>query len=67
MDEPISGLDARSAAIVMRIVRNIVNTGQTIVCAILKPIIDIFESFDEVVLFPLLQYILLLQITALHF
>ncbi|KAI7731737.1 LOW QUALITY PROTEIN: hypothetical protein M8C21_021628, partial [Ambrosia artemisiifolia] len=30
MDEPTSGLDARAAAIVMRTVRNIVNTGRTI-------------------------------------
>lgn len=48
MDEPISGLDARAAAIVMRTVRNIVNTGRTIVCTIHQPSIDIFESFDEV-------------------
>ncbi|KAL0315632.1 UNVERIFIED_CONTAM: ABC transporter G family member 32 [Sesamum radiatum] len=43
MDEPTSGLDARAAAIVMRTVRNIVNTGRTIVCTI-QPSIDIFES-----------------------
>ncbi|KAK4604273.1 hypothetical protein RGQ29_012679 [Quercus rubra] len=47
MDEPTSGLDARAAAIVMRTVRNIVNTGRTIVCTIHQPSIDIFESFDE--------------------
>jgi ABC-type multidrug transport system ATPase subunit len=41
-------LDARAAAIVMRTVRNIVNTGRTIVCTIHQPSIDIFESFDEV-------------------
>ena len=50
MDEPTSGLDARSAAIVMRAVRNIVDTGRTIVCTIHQPSIDIFESFDEVLL-----------------
>lgn len=50
MDEPTSGLDARAAAIVMRTVRNIVNTGRTIVCTIHQPSIDIFESFDEVLL-----------------
>lgn len=48
MDEPTSGLDARAAAIVMRTVRNIVNTGRTIVCTIHQPSINIFESFDEV-------------------
>lgn len=47
MDEPTSGLDARAAAIVMRTVRNTVNTGRTIVCTIHQPSIDIFESFDE--------------------
>ncbi|XP_020207796.1 ABC transporter G family member 31 [Cajanus cajan] len=47
MDEPTSGLDARAAAIVMRTMRNIVNTGRTIVCTIHQPSIDIFESFDE--------------------
>ena len=49
MDEPTSGLDARAAAIVMRAVRNIVDTGRTIVCTIHQPSIDIFESFDEVI------------------
>lgn len=48
MDEPTTGLDARAAAIVMRTVKNVVNTGRTIVCTIHQPSIDIFESFDEV-------------------
>ena len=48
MDEPTSGLDARAAAIVMRTVRNTVNTGRTVVSTIHQPSIDIFESFDEV-------------------
>lgn len=48
MDEPTSGLDARAAAIVMRVVRNTVNTGRTVVCTIHQPSIHIFESFDEV-------------------
>ncbi|KAL3628119.1 transcription factor [Castilleja foliolosa] len=34
MDEPTSGLDARPAAIVMRTVRNTVDTGRTVVCTI---------------------------------
>ncbi|KAL8536980.1 hypothetical protein ACS0TY_012239 [Phlomoides rotata] len=50
MDEPTSGLDARAAAIVMRAVRNTVNTGRTVVCTIHQPSIDIFESFDELFL-----------------
>lgn len=48
MDEPTSGLDARAAAIVMRTVRNTVNTGRTVVCTIHQPSIEIFEAFDEV-------------------
>lgn len=51
MDEPTSGLDARAAAIVMRTVRNTVDTGRTVVCTIHQPSIDIFESFDEVKFF----------------
>nr|POF00776.1 abc transporter g family member 36 [Quercus suber] len=50
MDEPISGLDARAAAIVMRIVRNTVDTGRTVVCTIHQPSIDIFKAFDELFL-----------------
>lgn len=50
MDEPTTGLDARAAAIVMRTVRNIVDTGRTIVCTIHQPSIDIFEAFDELFL-----------------
>lgn len=48
MDEPTSGLDARAAAIVMRAVKNVADTGRTIVCTIHQPSIDIFEAFDEV-------------------
>lgn len=50
MDEPTSGLDSRAAAIVMRAVRNTVDTGRTVVCTIHQPSIDIFESFDELLL-----------------
>ncbi|CAI0420438.1 unnamed protein product [Linum tenue] len=50
MDEPTSGLDARAAAIVMRAVRNTVDTGRTVVCTIHQPSIDIFETFDELYL-----------------
>ncbi|KAK8972661.1 hypothetical protein V6N11_082590 [Hibiscus sabdariffa] len=50
MDEPTSGLDARAAAIVMRVVKNIVSTKRTVVCTIHQPSIDIFEAFDEIIL-----------------
>ncbi|WOH15112.1 hypothetical protein DCAR_0934649 [Daucus carota subsp. sativus] len=50
MDEPTTGLDARAAAIVMRAVKNVADTGRTIVCTIHQPSIDIFEAFDELIL-----------------
>ncbi|KAK9192465.1 hypothetical protein WN944_003157 [Citrus x changshan-huyou] len=53
MDEPTTGLDARAAAIVMRAVKNVVDTGRTIVCTIHQPSIDIFEAFDELILLKL--------------
>ena len=40
---PLPGLDARAAAIVMRAVRNTVDTGRTVVCTIHQPSIDVFE------------------------
>ncbi|KAH9710988.1 ABC transporter G family member 40 [Citrus sinensis] len=46
-DEPISGLDARAATTVIRMVRNTVDMGRTVVCTIHQPSIDIFYSFDE--------------------
>ncbi|KAI4335067.1 hypothetical protein L6164_013748 [Bauhinia variegata] len=50
MDEPTSGLDARAAAVVVRAVKNVVATGRTTVCTIHQPSIDIFETFDELIL-----------------
>ncbi|KAJ8542268.1 hypothetical protein K7X08_017134 [Anisodus acutangulus] len=50
MDEPTSVLDARAAAIVMRTVRNTVDTGRTVMCTIHRPSIDFFEAFDELLL-----------------
>uniref|UniRef100_A0A0D2ZSG0 ABC transporter domain-containing protein n=1 Tax=Brassica oleracea var. oleracea TaxID=109376 RepID=A0A0D2ZSG0_BRAOL len=50
MDEPTTGLDARAAAIVMRAVKNITETGRTVACTIHQPGTDIFEAFDELVL-----------------
>ncbi|OIW01495.1 hypothetical protein TanjilG_19421 [Lupinus angustifolius] len=50
MDEPTTGVDARAAAVVMRTVRNTVDTGRTVVCTIHQPSIDIFEAFDELLL-----------------
>lgn len=57
MDEPTSGLDARAAAIVMRTVRNTVDTQRTVVCTIHQPSIEIFEAFDEVSYFKLHMHV----------
>ena len=51
MDEPTTGLDARAAAIVMRAVKNVAETGRTVVCTIHQPSVEIFEAFDEVIHF----------------
>ena len=61
MDEPTSGLDARAAAIVMRTVRNTVDTGRTVVCTIHQPSIDIFEAFDEVINHLVFVYIVIVR------
>ena len=50
MDEPTSGLDARSAATVMAAVRNVAGNGRTVMVTIHQPSIEIFESFDRLVL-----------------
>ena len=48
MDEPTTGLDARVAATVIQAVKNVDDTGRTMVRTIHQPSIDIFEAFDEV-------------------
>ncbi|CAL5017868.1 unnamed protein product [Urochloa decumbens] len=50
LDEPTSGLDARAAAIVVRAVKNIADTGRTVACTIHQPSIEIFEAFDQLML-----------------
>ncbi|KAK9811201.1 hypothetical protein WJX73_009709 [Symbiochloris irregularis] len=50
MDEPTSGLDARAAAIVMRAVRNINDTGRTVAVTVHQPSTLVFETFDELLL-----------------
>ncbi|KAK1592458.1 hypothetical protein Q3G72_025245 [Acer saccharum] len=48
--DSLVGLDARAAAIVMRAVKNVVETGRTVVSTIHQPSIDIFEAFDDLIL-----------------
>lgn len=65
IDEPTASLDARSASIVMWTVRNIVNTGRTLVCTIHQPNIDIFELFDEVSISNLITVFVYLELVIL--
>ena len=48
MDEPTTSLDARAAATVIQAVKNVDDTGRTMVRTIHQPSIDIIEAFDEV-------------------
>jgi hypothetical protein len=48
--EPTSGLDARAAAMVMRVVRKIGSTGRTVVCTIHQPSAEVFFQFDDLLL-----------------
>lgn len=47
---PSSGLDARAAAIVMRCIKNVSRSGRSILVTIHQPSIEIFETFDSLVL-----------------
>lgn len=49
-DEVTSGLDVRAAGVVMRAVKNVAKSGRTIVATIHQPSIEIFESFDRLLL-----------------
>lgn len=50
LDEPTSGLDARSAKAIMDSVRNVANSGRTIVCTLHEPSSEVFSLFDSLLL-----------------
>lgn len=50
-DEPTSGLDARAAAIVIRSVKSVAESGRTVMVVVHQPSIDIFYSFTYLMLF----------------
>jgi len=50
LDEPTTGLDARSAAAVMRVIRNVASTGRTVVATIHQPSTAVFFAFDSLLL-----------------
>jgi ABC-type multidrug transport system ATPase subunit len=45
-----AGLDARAAAIVMKAVKAVAASGHTVMVTIHQPSINIFESFDQLLL-----------------
>ncbi|GMY22086.1 pleiotropic drug resistance protein 3-like isoform X1 [Fagus crenata] len=49
MDEPTTGLDARAAAIVIQAVKNVVDTGRTIVCTIHQPCIFLLKTGGQLI------------------
>ncbi|CAM9211888.1 unnamed protein product [Ectocarpus fasciculatus] len=48
--EPTTGLDSRSAQVVIRCIRRVAASGRSIVCTIHQPSISIFEEFDSLLL-----------------
>lgn len=50
LDEPTSGLDARAAAVVVRALRHIADSGRTVIATIHQPSLAVFEMFDELLL-----------------
>merc|ERR1719389_136039 len=49
LDEPTTGLDSFSAWQVMRIVRNLADSGCTVICTLHQPSSEIFALVDEVI------------------
>ncbi|KAE9030892.1 ABC transporter G family member 36 [Phytophthora rubi] len=50
LNEPTSGLDARSAKLIMDGVRRVADSGRTVVSTILQPSTDVFLLFDSLLL-----------------
>lgn len=50
LDEPTSGLDARSAKAIMDGVRQVADSGRTVLCTIHQPSADVFLLFDSLLL-----------------
>jgi ABC-type multidrug transport system ATPase subunit/ABC-type multidrug transport system permease subunit len=49
LDEPTTGLDARAASVVMRVIRNVATTGRTVIATIHQPSAEIFFAFDSLI------------------
>ncbi|KAG2768248.1 hypothetical protein PC116_g11180 [Phytophthora cactorum] len=50
LNEPTSGLDARSAKVIMEGVRKVADSGRTVLCTIHQPSTDAFRLFDSLLL-----------------
>lgn len=50
LDEPSSGLDGQSALTIIRLLRKLANTGQSIICTIHQPAAELVETFDGLIL-----------------
>ena len=50
LDEPTSGLDSSTSLEVMKVVRNICDSGVSVVCTIHQPSTDIYNLFDRLLL-----------------
>ncbi|KAL2010264.1 hypothetical protein VTN00DRAFT_6071 [Thermoascus crustaceus] len=50
LDEPTSGLDTQSAWSIVKLLREIANAGQAILCTIHQPSAMLFEQFDRLLL-----------------
>ena len=50
LDEPTTGLDARAASVVVRVIRNVAVSGRTVVATIHQPSAEVFFAFDELLL-----------------
>lgn len=53
-----AGFDARAAVIVMNVVRAVACAGHTVMVTIHQPSINIFESFDTLLLLQVRQHVL---------
>lgn len=50
LDEPTSGLDSQTAWSICRLLRKLVDHGQTVLCTIHQPSAELFQMFDSLLL-----------------